>query len=234
MTDAPNSEWSRAVVRVGGGRGTIVETKRGERYIITAAHCLPGQPPPHAASRTEERTYAKLVGTLGAEPTVWAECLFADPVADLAVLCSPDGQAFSDESEAYDALLEGAGRLPLGSLSYARKTHTHPDGSTVLLPPRAESAAWLLSLGGQWFACRVESSGRGLWIAERSARIEGGMSGSPIVSQHGEALGVISTGHWDPLLAASLPAWIVRALTPRRHNSGARRRVKPRAENAFP
>jgi hypothetical protein len=40
------------------------------------------------ASYNTERIYAELIGPLGAEPTVWAECAFVD-LADLAVLCSP-------------------------------------------------------------------------------------------------------------------------------------------------
>jgi len=38
-----------------------------------------------------DRTYKRLLGTLDAkELTVWAECLFVDPIADLAVLGVPD------------------------------------------------------------------------------------------------------------------------------------------------
>jgi hypothetical protein len=81
-----------AVITVGeGGRGFIVQGDR--HYVITAAHCLPEQPPPHSDSYLEERTY-KLLARLGAEPDVFAECLFADPVADIAVLGPPDDQGF--------------------------------------------------------------------------------------------------------------------------------------------
>ena len=36
----------QAVVRVGGGRGFVIETDRG-RFIATAAHCLPELSDPH-------------------------------------------------------------------------------------------------------------------------------------------------------------------------------------------
>jgi hypothetical protein len=38
-----------AVLQVGGGRGFVVEVN-GDRYVITAAHCLPFFPPCHAMS----------------------------------------------------------------------------------------------------------------------------------------------------------------------------------------
>lgn len=45
---------------------------------------------------------------------MWAECLFVDPVADIVVLGSPDGQELQDQSEAYEALIEIAIPLPIG------------------------------------------------------------------------------------------------------------------------
>jgi hypothetical protein len=215
----PRSEWSRAVVRVGDGRGTVVETTEGTRYVVTAAHCLPSLPVAHAASYTAERTYAKLLGELGAEPTVWAELLFADPVADLAVLSAPDNQELGDEAEAYEALMEGAIPLPIGRLSFGRGTATLHDGSTIQRPPHAESAAWMLFLDGQWGVCRAEGSGRALWIEEGEA-VQGGMSGSPVVAD-GAVIGIISTGGGpNPYLADTLPAWILR-------EAGARRATAP-------
>ena len=89
---------ARSVLTVGGGRGFVVETKREDRFIITAGHCL--LRPSHAASCTEERTYAKLVGPVGGEPTVWAESVFVNPVDDLAVLAPLDNQELGDVAPA--------------------------------------------------------------------------------------------------------------------------------------
>jgi hypothetical protein len=69
---APN-----VLLHVGDGRRFVVDER-----VITAAHCLPHQPPAHGALGLEERTYQNLLGPLG-ERTVWAELLFADPIADL-------------------------------------------------------------------------------------------------------------------------------------------------------
>ena len=58
-------------------------------------------------SYTEERTYPNLLGLLGkTESMVWAECLFGDPVADIAILSTPDRQELYDQAAAYDELTE--------------------------------------------------------------------------------------------------------------------------------
>ena len=88
-----------AILAVGGGRGFVVQDKRELRYVITAAHCPPKQPPAHPWSYIHERTYAKLLGSIKKKRRpVWAECVFADPVADIAVLGPPDSQELSEES----------------------------------------------------------------------------------------------------------------------------------------
>src|SRR5450756_956963 len=83
-----------AVVTVGHGRGFVVEGRgrfgSRDRYVITAAHCLPSVPPCHGASLLEDRTYKNLIAPLSDQPSVWCECLFLDPIADIAVLCLPE------------------------------------------------------------------------------------------------------------------------------------------------
>ncbi len=157
-----------AVITVGAGRGFIV----GD-HVITAAHCLPVFPPCHSASDTKERTYEKLLAPLGAEPRVWAECMFADPIGDIAVLGTPDDQALPDESKAYDGLVEAESVTPL----------------TVAAP---DSEGWLLSLDGLWFRCTIEHQKCGpLYFGELAGKIANGMSGSPMISTTGAAVGVV-------------------------------------------
>ena len=142
-----------AVVTVGGGRGFVVEDHLGWRYVITAAHCLPerpdGQrlPPAHGFSHTEERTYTNLLAPLGEQPSVWCEVLFVDPIADIAVLGSPDGQELSQQADAYEALVEAA--TPLAVAEPPSK-ESIPDLWTM-----RECPAFLLSLNNQWFQCTV-------------------------------------------------------------------------------
>ena len=49
-----------------------------------------------------------MLGPLGAAPTVACECLFINPIADVAVVGVPDTQTLSDEADAYRTLLEYA------------------------------------------------------------------------------------------------------------------------------
>ena len=196
-------ELEKAVVKVGDGRGFIVENGR-DRVVITAAHCLPHFPPCHAASHFEERTYAKLLASLDdPTPAVCAECLFADPVADIAVLGCPDDQSLFDEAEAYYALT---------------------DDTPLLVIAKADENApgWLLSLDGNWMRCNVRHHSGPLWIENAEYGIRGGMSGSPILNEDGLAIGVVcvsgggpdleshTEGGPNPRLTHHLPGWMLR------------------------
>jgi hypothetical protein len=57
----PLREAARAVIRVGDGRGFIVDGKEG-RLVITAAHCLPSSPQGFSIASFNERTYQALLG----------------------------------------------------------------------------------------------------------------------------------------------------------------------------
>ncbi len=136
------------VVKVGDGRGFVIKyrvsillpTKRlfiEHRVVVTAAHCLPKLPPACAASFAYERTYANLLGRLNdREGSVWAECLFADPVADIAVLGNPDDQELGDEADAYDQLIERAGVLKVGEARSGRAGCLHSKAVGFLQPSK--------------------------------------------------------------------------------------------------
>jgi hypothetical protein len=119
----------------------------------------------------DERTYQKWLGPLGKEPTVWTECFFADPVADIAVLGTPD--KLPEESEAYDALVES-------------------DAPLRFADAPENSRAWHLSLDREWFTFAVQIVNDGpLLVREITQPIKHGMSGSPIISDEGKAIGVV-------------------------------------------
>jgi hypothetical protein len=179
--------------------------RRAGRVVITAAHCLP-----HISTEfpLEELTYINLLGSLGDDPSISAECLFVDPVADLAVLGCPDTQRFYRESDLFESWIADLVAFRLGATR---------DGS--------EKPCWLLSLTGQWRQGKAGAlhDGHGpLWVSGVEAGIIGGMSGGPIVTTDGAAISLVSHafGSIDlmvegqcPRLTHHLPAWLVRALT---------------------
>jgi Trypsin-like peptidase domain len=201
MTKLPDP---RCVVRVGDGRGFIINHRAKGRLVITAAHCLPKLPPAHAASFAYERAF-ELLGTLdGSKTSVWAECLFVNPVADVAVLGCPDNQELFDQAAVYDELTEGAPFLRID------KTRS--------------GQGWVLSLDGHWAGTTIETDdGTSLSIGPDGPN-EPGMSGSPILNEAGRAVGVVVVGServsesgqctqqrsgQQPALSRELPDWLL-------------------------
>ena len=185
------------VVTAGSGRGFVVEGA-GERLVIMAAHCLPFLPPAQSFFEPKERTYGPLLARLGVEPRVWAVCRFVDPIADIAVLGSP-GDPRADE---YKALTETATVLSIGG--------------SLRNPVNFWVPARLLSLDGRrWFSCTVRHFGGPLWITHAAEGVHSGMSGSPIVTEIGTAIGVVCTaaapweGGPNPRLTHNLPGWLL-------------------------
>jgi hypothetical protein len=185
------------VITAGSGRGFVVEGA-GERLVITAAHCLPSLPPAGPSFGPEARTYGPLLARLGEEPRAWAVCRFVDPIADIAVLGSPDNPHADD----YKALMGTATALSIGEP--ARR------------PVNFWAPAQLLSLDAhRWFSCTVRHFGGPLWITHAAEVIRDVMSGSPIVTEIGTAIGVVCTaaapweGGPNPRLSHNLPGWLL-------------------------
>src|SRR5262249_48680971 len=152
---------------------------------------------------TKERTYGNLLGPLNGGCKVCAECLFVDPIADIAVLGTPDTQAYSEESEAYDQLIDPLPALPIAA-AWPQPTEFKltPGGSMLIdgkrrdLParpnkrrPPAAGTARALTLNGQWRDYEAQREGGWLRIKQSFAR---GMSGSPILDRNGAAIAVVS------------------------------------------
>jgi hypothetical protein len=227
-----------AVLKVGDGRGFVVSRlpHQGikERVVVTAAHCLPFLPPPHPARYLHEHTYERLLGALGCLPDVSAECLYVDPMADIAVLSSPDNQDRSDEAEAYEELMNKIETPFLVADAPPEIPYQHVIGGEVItiniegkpteveiqcqeiphIKP-GEASVSLLSLAGKWFCARVER--RGPWL-DIDAKLVGGMSGSPIVVSDADAIGVVSVDRRSPVLIDNLSVWLWRSIIAAQNN----------------
>ena len=88
----------------------------------------------------------------------------------------------------------------------------------------ARYSAYLLQLTRQWSKCSIRHFGGPWWIEEAKEGIHGGMSGSPIVTEDGTAVGVVAAsasssedvhtgGGPTPRLMANLRGWLVIAST---------------------
>lgn len=217
----------RAVIQVGpsGGRGFVMEIgsilgPAINRIVITAGHCLPNTYECFAALSGRVRS-DRLIGPLGGTASVMSECLFVDPLSDLAVLTAADGQAIENADVEWESFME-----TVGSVDLSYDVPKYPDGM-----PRTEQRGWLLSLTGSWSSCKVaactgELGNSVLWLEEASCGILGGMSGSPVLDDDGRAIGVLvigesklsetsSQGGPQPRLSHALPSWLVTALTRR-------------------
>jgi hypothetical protein len=174
-------------------------------------------PPPHPWSYLEERTYKALLGPLGAETTVWAECMFVNPIADIAILGRPDEQELSRKADAYEALVGRCKPLPIADApKMGRERVEIPShiadgqfGRSFMVDKPGRGAARVLSLAGEWVDCTVVRRGTSLGIEDEGV-VEGGMSGSPIIDVAGRAMALMSNDDISPVLRDNLPAWFFR------------------------
>jgi hypothetical protein len=173
------------VITVDKGRGFIIEHRTSfdfgdglkrlrRKLVVTASHCLP-HPPVMPCYTYQETTYANLLAPLGEEPSVWADCLFFDPVSDLAILGEPDNQELGEESEAYARLVDR--RKPFA----------------IAAPETGE--AYMLALDGVSWQPTTLKVHVPIWGSSLSTGPTlAGQSGSPIVDARGRAVALVSIG----------------------------------------
>jgi len=130
---------------------------------------------------------------------VCAQLLFADPVADIAVLGVPDGRLW-EQADDYEALMASPHPLAIAEAPIQQRDHN-----------AAECEARVLSLDGCWRDGRVER--RHGWLAFFPEEFfEPGMSGSPIVNMSGKAIGVVSVDMRSPALVYNLPTGLLHSI----------------------
>jgi len=114
-------------------------------------------------------------------------------------LAQPDNQELGERADAYNRLIKDMAVLPVAAAP--------AQGCT--------GAGYALTLDGEWKQGRLDRFGHTLGFAPERYIVPG-MSGSPIVSAAGAAIGVISTGSegsiavLQPVLLDCLPAWLAR------------------------
>jgi hypothetical protein len=136
-------------------------------------------------------------------------CLFADPIADIAVLGQPDNQELSDKADAYDQLVDDMKTLLIADApAQGVKVETIGDHQ-IETPTPGKGPARVLSLDGHWLDGRV-SRMRGTLAFEPEELFVGGMSGSPILDASGAAIAVASCNLMNPVIVDCLSACLVR------------------------
>ncbi len=124
--------------------------------------------------------------------------MFADPISDTAVLICPDGQELHDNAVAWDEFVKNRFAF------------------CVAATPAENFAGFILTLKNKWSPCRIVHYGPRLEIHEAVSGIEGGMSGSPILDENANAVGIVSVSSnqdsffGQPCLYETLPGWLAR------------------------
>ena len=185
------------------GRGFLVYGG----YILTAAHCIPW-----SVEGLMALDVPFLVEIITADRSrLRGQVVAVEPVADIAVIGSPDNQTFYEESDAFDLFAESVRGLLLCSDEFAF-------GQGFPIHILTHCGEWLSGQASQWgeYAATMR--------VDTDPTIPSGTSGSAIVNGRGEVVGVVSncSSSQDEKETAgfgscarpcqSLPVWLWRAI----------------------
>lgn len=177
-----------------GGQGVLVKGN----FIITAAHCVNFSI--DTGMMMQDINPEKIITSSGAE--IMVNILAVEPVSDIAVLGIIDAQAFPEEAKKFENFC---------ALTKPVKLFRKDFDLFVEYP------AHIYTHLREWVSCTVEKTfptANKLVIHPEKA-IQPGTSGSPVVNDAGELIGVVSFGVIDgsiPFLRSSLPVYLYRAM----------------------
>jgi hypothetical protein len=172
-----------------------------------------------------------MLGAMGERPTISAQCIFVDPIANIAILSSPGDAEYRDEvdHERYEALTNSVAALKIADIApSARKVEDD----------RYEAPVWVPSRTGEFIPCTVSYMAHvighraildpmSIWGNE-TPREDGlpsqdrlwsqlpDLCGAPILTADGSAVGVLIGGNENPRLTHNLPAWFLNESSPSR------------------
>lgn len=183
-----------------GGKGILVPGG----LIITAAHCIDFKCDGGMVLGDHYVEDIKTIhGTIKGAP--WS----VEPLSDIAVVGSLDDQSFPDDAITYSNICMKLKPVPLCQDEFE-------DSGSFPVWIYTHTGIWLNGTAKQ---CFVDS--HMLWV-ETKEQIEGGTSGSPIVNDSGELVGIVSNssiiiqagpciGH-HPRPHLTLPPWVLRII----------------------
>jgi len=165
-----------------GGQGVLVPG----RLIVTAAHVIQWSAEGHMALRE----FVEEIEAGGRRLRITP--MAVEPVADIAVLGALDDQAYLDDAEAFEAFCESTAPVPLCTGDASGRVHvfTHTGRWVAGHYP---AGAWEKAEASRFR--RMHGNDPRLFIATDEP-IEGGTSGSPIVTEGGLLVGVMSVGQY--------------------------------------
>jgi hypothetical protein len=174
--------------------------------ILTAAHCVN-----YAAvgPMAVDDTHIEEIETFNGNRLKTA-LMAVEPVYDIAVLGSLDGQDCPEEAAAFQQFCQATQPVPLAS-----STISTGKGLTVSI--RNRDGTWVEG------SSMIPSNDVPVFCFETKKLVERGASGGPVLNQRGELVGLVSTTHeshgnhlptlWCPRPLRALPVWLCEKLT---------------------
>jgi len=177
MKESIRTLIEKATVKVTAkiAQGVLIEGN----MILTAAHCIDWDCDGNMAGGMQEWEFVHQIVT--AESTLKAIPFTVEAVSDVALLGPLDAQECPEEAERFEDFCEHTKPVPLFT------------GEIVLFEP---IPIFIYTHKGKWLtgnAILCQRNGCTL-VLKTDEPIEGGTSGSPVVNEHGELLGIVSRG----------------------------------------